>query len=273
MLGFRDIVAWLNIASVSAASLLAGSTPALGQGPHLCTEINYVAVACAASRGISVEKDKPFIPVRVAQSSDKVFHENDLVARDAAGRIYEENHSLPLQFYGFKSFHDANTVWVLGTVSILDCFAGKSIYLVPGSHTADVAVSCANVQTFQQSERPYSYALSRFVGVKTSPGVSVEDLGTKTIEGFQAHGIKTTWLGTEKDGEWNAKPIQALEQWLSDDLGVTLLLVTSDFRKAAEFRSFLTNIRRIEPDGSLFERAMAKRTFGKQHSSGKRVRR
>jgi hypothetical protein len=34
---------------------------------------------------------------------------------------------------------------------------------------------------------------------------------------------------------------------------VTLLLVNSDFRKASEFRSFLTNIRRIEPDGSLFE--------------------
>jgi len=60
-------------------------------------------------------------------------------------------------------------------------------------------------------------------------------------------------LGTEKDGEWNAKAIQVLEQWLSDDLGVTLLLVNSDFRKAAEFRSFLINIRRIEPDGSLFE--------------------
>ena len=48
-------------------------------------------------------------------------------------------------------------------------------------------------------------------------------------------------------------PIRALELWLSDDLGVTLLLVNSDFRKATEFRTFLTNIRRIEPDGSLFE--------------------
>jgi hypothetical protein len=253
MLSFRDIVAWLNITSVSAASLLAGSTPALGQDPHLCTEINYVAVACATSRGISVERDKPFIAVRVVKSSDQVFHENDLVARDATGRIYEENHSFPLQFYGFKSFHDANTVWALGTVSILDCFAGKSIYLVPGSHTADVAISCANVQPFQQSDRPYSYALSRFVGVKTSPNITVEDLGTKTIEGFQARGIKTTWLGTEKDGEWNAKPIRALEQWVTDDVGVTLLLVNSDYKKATEFRSFLTNISRIEPDNSLFE--------------------
>jgi hypothetical protein len=253
MLRSRNIVARLNITSVLAASLLTGSTPALGQAPHLCTEINYVAVACAASSGISVEKDKPFIAVRVAKSSDQVFHENDLVARDAAGRIYEENHSLPLQFYGFKSFHDANAVRALGTVSILDCFTGKSIYLVPGSHTADVAVSCANVQPFQQSEHPYSYALFRSVGLKTSPNISVEDLGIKTIEGFQAHGIKMTWLGTEKDGKWNAKPIGALQQWLSDDLGVTLLLVNSDLRKASEFRSFLTDIRRIEPVGSLFE--------------------
>jgi hypothetical protein len=253
MLGFRDIIGWLNVASVSAASLLAGSTPAFGQDPHLCTVINYMAVACASSHWVSVEKDKPFIADRVAKSSDQVFHENDLVARDAAGRIYEENHSLPLESYGYRSFHDANTILAFGTVSILDCFGGKSIYLVPGSHTADIAVSCANVQPFQQSGRPYSYVLSLFLGAKTSPDISVEDLGTKTIEGFQAHGIKTTWLGTEKDGEWNAKPIRALEQWLSDDLGATLLLVNSDFRKATEFRSFLTNIRRIEPEGSLFE--------------------
>jgi hypothetical protein len=60
-------------------------------------------------------------------------------------------------------------------------------------------------------------------------------------------------LGTEKDGEWNAKPIRALEQWVTDDVGVTLLLVNSDYKKATEFRSFLTNISRIEPDNSLFE--------------------
>ena len=253
MLGFRDIVALLNVVSISTASLLAGSTPTLAQDPHLCTEINYVAVACSTNRWVSVEKDKPFIAVRVSKSSDQVFHEDDLVARDAGGRIYEENHNLPLQFYGYKSFQDANTLWALGTISILDCFGGRSIHLVPGSHTADVAQSCANVQPFQQSGKPYSYALSRFAGVKTPPDVSVEDLGTHVIEGSRARGIRTIWLGTDKDGEWFGKPVRAVEEWRSDDLGATLLIINSDFRKAAEYRSSLTKIRRMEPETSLFE--------------------
>lgn len=252
MLGFRDIVAWLNIFSFSTASLLAGSIPALGQDPRRCTGVNYVAVACATIGWVSVEKGKPFVAERVAKSSDNTFRENDLVARDAAGRIYLENHSSPWQFYGFTSRHDASTIWALGTVSILDCFGGKSIYLVPGSRTADVAQTCANIAPFQQNDHPYSYPLTRFVGVKT-PVLVVEDLGTKAIEGFQARGIKTTWLGTEKDGEWNGKPIRAVEEWRSDELGATMLVVNSDFRKATEYRSSLVNIRRTEPDASLFE--------------------
>ncbi len=252
MLGFRNIVAWLNIVSVSATSLLAGSTPALAQDPHLCTEINYLAVACAMPGWVNVEKYKPFIAERVTKSSDQAFHENDLVARDTAGRIYLENRNLPLEFYGFKSFYDANTVWALGTVSMLDCFGGKSIYLVPGSRTADVAQNCPSVPPFQQSGQPYSSALFRFAGVK--PSVAIwENLGTKKIEGFEAHGTKTTWLGTEKDGEWNVKPIRAIEEWLSDDLGATLVTVNSDFRKATEYRIFLTNIRMMEPESYLFE--------------------
>lgn len=252
MLGFRDIVAGLNIVSISTASLLAGSTPALPQDPHLCTEVNYVAVACATIRWVSIEKGKPFVAERVAKSSDHSFHENDLVARDAAGRLYLEDHGSPWQFYGFTSRHDASTIWALGTVSILDCFGGKSVYLVPGSRTADVAQSCANVAPFQQNDHPYSYPLTSFVGVKT-PFSVVEDLGTKAIEGFQAHGIKTTWVGTEKDGEWNRKPIRAVEEWRSDELGATMLVVNSDFRKATEYRSSLINIRRMEPEASLFE--------------------
>lgn len=251
MLAFRNTLAWLNIVSISVASLLADSTSALGQDPHLCTEVNYLAVACANSRWVNVEKGKPFIAQRVVKSSDQSPHENDLIARDSGGRIYMEDHNLRLQFYGFRSFHDANTIWALGTVTILDCFGGKSIYLVPGSHTADVAQSCANVPPFQQSDQPYSHQLAWFVGTWTS--VSAEDLGTKTIEGFQARGIKTTWLGTEKDGEWNGRPIRATEEWVSDDLGATLVVTDSDFRKATEYRITLTNVRRIEPEASLFE--------------------
>ena len=252
MLGFRDIVAWLNIASISTASLLAGSTSALGQDSHLCTEINYVAVACAASRGISVEKDKPFIAVRVAKSSDRVFHENDLVARDAAGRIYEENHSFPLQFYGFKSFHEANTIWALGTVSILDCFGGKRIQLTPSTQTAIVQEPCAPLPVFRPSDHPFSYKLTCFLNTNSHPDTRVEDLGYKQLQTLKARGIRITWLGSEKDGDWKGKPTKVWEEWMSDELGVTLLWTYSDLRRQVENHATLQNIRREEPDASLF---------------------
>lgn len=210
-------------------------------------------MSCATIPWVSVERGKPFIAERVAKSSDEAFHENDVVARDAAGRIYLENHNLPWQSYALSSTSDANTIWALGTVSILDCFGGKSIYLVPGSRTAHVKQSCANSPPFQQRAQPYSYSLIRLLSVKNSPSVSVEDLGTKGIEGFQAHGIRITWLGTEKDGEWNGRPIRATEEWRSDDLGATLLVVISHFRREVESSSALTNIRKVEPEASLLE--------------------
>lgn len=40
---------------------------------------------------------------------------------------------------------------------------------------------------------------------------------------------------------------------MSDDLAATVLYVQSDFRKQTESRSTLTNIKRVEPDSSLFE--------------------
>jgi hypothetical protein len=83
--------------------------------------------------------------------------------------------------------------------------------------------------------------------VKTPPNVSVEDLGTKGIQGFQAHGLKITQLGAEKDGEWNGRPLRAIEEWRSDELAAPLRMVISDFRTERETRSDLSNIRRVEP--------------------------
>jgi len=253
MSSLRHTLACLSIVGISTISLFGGSTAALGQDNNSSSEFDDIAESCTAIRWVSVERGKPFIAERVVRSWDQSFHEKDLVARDSTGRIYIEQHDLPWQFYSFSSHHDANTIWALGTVSIFDCFGGKSIYLVPGSRTADIKQSHANPPQFRQSNHPYSYPLTLLLVMKTLPSVSVGDLGNKGIEGFQARGIRITWLGTEKDGDWNGRPIRAIEAWRSDDLGATLLMVSSDFRKEVESRSVLTNIRRVEPGASLFE--------------------
>ena len=253
MLHFRDTLAWLSIVSISTASILGGSSTTLGQDHTSCTNVDDVTLSCASIPWVSVERGKPFIAERLVKSWDQSFHENDLVARDAAGRIYIEEHNLPWQFYSVSPHRDASTIWALGTANVFDCFGGKSIYLDPGSRTANIKQSCAGVPPFQQSNHPYSYALTLLLISKTAPSVSVQDLGNKRIGGFQAHGIKILLLGTDKDGDWNGRPIRATEAWRSDDLGATLLLVSSDFRKEIESRSALINIRRAEPDAFLFE--------------------
>jgi hypothetical protein len=65
-------------------------------------------------------------------------------------------------------------------------------------------------------------------------------------------GVKITWLGNEKDGDFNGKPTKAWEEWMPDDLGVTVLWVYSDFEKQLGNRVTLQNLRREEPDPSLF---------------------
>jgi hypothetical protein len=59
-------------------------------------------------------------------------------------------------------------------------------------------------------------------------------------------------MGGEKDGDFQGKPARFLEEWASDELGVTLLSVYSDLTKQVETRITLENIRREEPDALLF---------------------
>ena len=68
----------------------------------------------------------------------------------------------------------------------------------------------------------------------------------------RARGVKITWFGNENDGYFNGKPTKAWEEWMLDDLGATVLWVYSDFEKQLEYRVTLQNLRREEPDPSLF---------------------
>ena len=253
MTSFPGTLAQWGVVGISVVWLFGVSVVAFGQENGSRGEVNEVVQSCAAIYWVRVERGNPFVAERVSRSGDQSFHENDRVARDGAGRIYIEQHDLPWQFYSFSPHHDASTIWALGTASVFDCFGGKSIYLVPGSRTADIKQSSANVPQFRQSNHPFSYALTLLLISKTVSSVSVEDLGSKQIETFQARGIKITWLGTDKDGYWSRRPIRSTEVWRSDELGATLLMVTSDLRKNIESRSALINIKRVEPDASLFE--------------------
>ena len=78
-----------------------------------------------------------------------------------------------------------------------------------------------------------------------------EDLGTQTINGFSAHGTRMSHtIPAGKIG--NERPITVTtESWYSDDIGMEVLRVHKD-PWVGEMTTKVTNVRRGEPDASLF---------------------
>jgi hypothetical protein len=95
--------------------------------------------------------------------------------------------------------------------------------------------------------------LRGLTGLKTGDGreISIEDLGTRVIEGVSAHGLKTTQpIGPAATGK-HGPAVITHESWLCEELGVYVLGIKTDPTGVETDR--LINITRAEPDPSLFE--------------------
>lgn len=265
---FREILAWLSIVGVSTASFGGGSTFGAAQKDIPCTETKFVEQSCASVFWVGVEREKPFIgeqtktTLKSSEIETQLSHqETNFVARDSAGRIREEYHALGrmLALGGVASSHgDLNTSASLIDdagqlmVSILDCFGSKSIQLMPEIHYAIVQQSCVEPTMFRPNDHPHFDPVSQLISTKTRPDAIVEDLGYKKVEAIQAHGMRITFRGGEKDRNWNGKPVAVTEVWVSDEFAVTLVWSFSDLKKGTETRAALKGIKREEPDASLF---------------------
>ncbi len=107
---------------------------------------------------------------------------------------------------------------------------------------------------------------------KPFPEGKSEDLGTQTIEGVEAQGSRMTH--TIPAGEiGNERPLQIVrERWYSPELQAVVMSRSSDPRMG-ETTYRLTNIRRAEPDRSLFEIPEGYRVVeGGPHMFEKRIR-
>jgi len=220
-------------------------------------------------RFVGVERTKPFIAQRVVTSigqnldgTNKTVDWIELIARDSQGRIrFEQRNTFepPDWRDGVPmSNHEIEKNMISGVtsgplVTIFDCLNRKSILLQPELQTAHVMQTCNTLPPEQRSSQPYSYPITRLLSAELPANVSVKDLGHREIEGVMAHGTRSTVLGTDKDGEWNGKPIRLVENWMSDELGATVLYIQSNLRPHSESASRFRNIKRIEPDASLFE--------------------
>ena len=136
-------------------------------------------------------------------------------------------------------------------INVFDSPDGKDYTIQPGMQIAHVReqVPC---QALSAQDRRFSPLFMTPLLGKPNPAFMAEDLGEKQIEGISAHGIRTTQLGTDED-EWKGKPISISEIWVSDDLAAVLIRRIQDHKRGISGVTRLVDIKRAEPDPSLFE--------------------
>ena len=258
MLAIRNIFPGSFVYAALTIILFTCGLPAHAQVTKGCSGINY----------LGADSSNPFTAEYVTTSTmpsssgvpkTTVLKEN--VARDSQGRIRFEKHgvaqppddrkTVTLETPDGRPFTVTREEY--GTlIQIFDCASGTFIRIQPGMRIAAVKESTSAAPVVQ-SKHAYSAPYIPGPGVKVPPNINIEQMGIREIQGIPVRGVKTTTLGTEKDGEWIGKPISETELWVSDELAAQMLSIRKDFKAGTEERSELIAIKREEPDPALFQ--------------------
>jgi len=191
----------------------------------------------------------PYSAVQVTQFQQTLEGGNQItreqqtkVYRDGQGRVRIESAG-PARFGGQKA---------AARISIYDPVAGYSHMLNPQSMTA-VSTAIPAGQGKRAEDMNGWGGRQRGQGHRpNAPQTTKEELGTQTINGISASGIRTT-MTIPAGAVGNAQPIQTVrEVWTSTDLKVPLSIKTTDPRFGTTVMQ-LTNITQGEPDASLFK--------------------
>jgi hypothetical protein len=200
-----------------------------------------------------IMKGAPFSATAVTESTQTLADGNRIVkkqstqfARDGEGRIRRELGEMagPVQLDGPKM------------VMIHDPVANTAVVLNPAAQTARV-MKHENGPGIHSTERmrvQHEKAMANGPKRMFADGsnVTVESLGTQTIEGVAAEGHRETRT-IPAGAIGNEQPINiTTETWQSKDLGVVIMRKRSDPR-FGETVYKLTNIKTGEPDPSLFQ--------------------
>lgn len=219
-----------------------------------------------------VIKDAPYSAeattenVRVLGDGNKITRVTKaLLYRDGAGRTRREEISKPVGAFPFA---------MPETITIFDPVAGYRYYLNPTAKTARripipptppiPPIPPQKPNASAQSNSSY-YNFSGMTAVSVGDGsiftvtyptnggysTKTEDLGSRAINGIEATGKITTTtiaagtIGNERD------IVTTSETWYSKDLQMTILSKRND-PQIGNYTYQLTNIKRSEPDKSLF---------------------
>ncbi len=166
-------------------------------------------------------------------------HSTIAIARDADGRIHNE----------YRPFTPAAVTRALPILSIhlYDPQTRISTMLYPQQHTFSVFA----VNRPPATDTPQGFASRTNFGAPPSQFASEQDLGTRTIAGLQAHGIRESQtIPAEASGTGQALLVTD-DYWYSADLRINLEVVHTDPRLGG-FTTTVTTVSRTPPDPQLF---------------------
>jgi hypothetical protein len=249
--------------SILMGSSLAAVALIYGAAARAQTSTGCVGVGYAGA-----DSSNPFTAESVMTSmmpaeagSPKISVMTEDVARDSQGRIRIEKHGVAQPPDDRKTVTlekpDGQPFTVTreeygALIRIFECAAGTTVSIRPGMRMATVKEG-KGLAPEKRVKRAYSIAYIFGPGAKIPPNLVIEQLGTREMQNVAAIGMKTTTLGTEKDGDWNGKPVHEYEIWVSDELSAQMLRIDKDLRAGKEGKWELTAIKREEPDPALFE--------------------
>jgi len=225
----------LVYATLLAAGLMAGSAaldaqqPAAGPSPDYRKPIFRVD-----GIGVSSVAGLPF-SATVVVGSDRIMSDGSvltlrtviLIARDSKGRTHNEIRRLEPE-----SFHGSPEVM---QVLLFDPETRLSTIYYPATHLARIRMIPV---------RPKSASLP-------NPWTSQEDLGTDTLNGLEAKGVRRVF-SVPADGS-GGKPVEVVDEiWRSAELHLDLLKRHTDPR-VGENTLAVSNLKREEPPASMFE--------------------
>ncbi|MFZ1136772.1 MAG: hypothetical protein WAN69_17610 [Candidatus Korobacteraceae bacterium] len=185
----------------------------------------------------------------VTVTRDTTLADGNKIHNESQAKVYRDSQGRVRRDVGVDLVTPATGNVKRNVVMIMDPVAGKRYMLNPDNKTAR-AMPMHGPR--QHGDKGTDAANGETRGPAQAGALKKEDLGTKTVNGLQAEGVRVTrTIAAGSIG--NDKPIDVVtERWYSPDLQIAIMTIHSD-PMMGTVTTKLTNVTRGDPDSSLFQ--------------------